>query len=65
MSYEDIRIPQELSESVLRAVGLYPRRHEALGELVKGVAAQRGVRRPAMRSGLTARSSTPTASWTP
>ena len=46
MSYEEIRIPQELSESVHRAVGTHPRRHETLGELVKGVAAQRGVRRP-------------------
>jgi alkylmercury lyase len=46
MSYEEIRIPQELSESVHRAVGMYPRRHETLGELVKAVAVQRGVRRP-------------------
>jgi Alkylmercury lyase len=46
MSYEEIRIPQELNESVQRAVGMAPRRHETLGELVKGVAAQRGVRRP-------------------
>ncbi len=46
MSYEEIRIPQELSESVQRAVGMHPRRHETLGELVKGVAAQQGVRRP-------------------
>ncbi len=46
MSYEEIRIPQELSESVQRAVGMAPRRHGTLGELVKDVAAQRGVRRP-------------------
>ena len=46
MSYEEIRIPQELSESVHRAVGMHPRRHETLGELIKDVAAQRGVRRP-------------------
>jgi alkylmercury lyase-like protein len=46
MSYEEIRIPQELSESVQRAVGMTPRRHGTLGELVKNVAAQRGVRRP-------------------
>jgi hypothetical protein len=46
MSYEEIQIPQELSESVHRAVGMYPRRHETLGELVKDVAVQRGVRRP-------------------
>jgi len=46
MSYEEIRISQELSKSVQRAVGMHPRRHETLGELVKDVAAQRGVRRP-------------------
>ena len=46
MSYEEIRIPQELSESVQRAVGMAPRRHGTLEELVKDVAAQRGVRRP-------------------
>jgi hypothetical protein len=37
MSYEEIRIAQELSESVQRAVGMHPRRHETLGELVKDV----------------------------
>ena len=46
MSYEEIRIAQELSESVQRAVGMHPRRHETLGELVKDVTVQRGVRRP-------------------
>jgi alkylmercury lyase len=46
MSYEEIRIPQELSESVQRAVGMAPRQHRTLGELVKDVAVQRGVRRP-------------------
>ena len=46
MSYEEIRIPQELSDGVQRAVGVHPRQHETLGELVKDVAAQRGVRRP-------------------
>ncbi len=46
MSYEEIRIPQELSESVQRAVGMAPRQHGTLGELVKDVAVQRGVRRP-------------------
>jgi alkylmercury lyase len=46
MSYEEIRIPQELSESVQRAVGMVPLRHGTLGELVKHVAVQRGVRRP-------------------
>ena len=46
MSYEEIRIPQELSESVQQAVGMAPRRHGTLGELVQDVAVQRGVRRP-------------------
>jgi hypothetical protein len=32
MSYDEIRIAQELSESVQRAVGMHPRRHETLGE---------------------------------
>lgn len=46
MSYEEIRIPQELSESVQQAVGMAPRGHGTLGELVEDVAVQRGVRRP-------------------
>jgi alkylmercury lyase len=46
MSYEEIRIPQELSKSVQQAVGMAPRRHGTLGELVQDVAVQRGVRRP-------------------
>jgi alkylmercury lyase len=46
MSYEQIRISQELSESVQRAVRMHLRRHETLGELVKDIAAQREVRRP-------------------
>jgi hypothetical protein len=46
MSYEEIRIPQELSESVQQTVGIAPRRHGTLGELVKDVAVQRGVLRP-------------------
>jgi hypothetical protein len=37
MSYEEIRIAQGLSESVQRVVGMHPRRHETLGELVKDV----------------------------
>ena len=44
MSYEEIRISEELSESVQRAVKVPPRRHETLGELVKDIAAQRGMR---------------------
>ena len=46
MSYEEIRIPEELDRAVQRAVGMSPRRHVTLGELVKDVALQRGVRRP-------------------
>jgi alkylmercury lyase len=46
MGHEEIRIPEELSESVQRAVRMPPRRHETLGELIKEVAAHRGVRRP-------------------
>jgi alkylmercury lyase len=47
MSYEEIRMSQELSESVQRAVGMAPRQHGTLGELVEDVAVQRGVRQPA------------------
>jgi alkylmercury lyase len=46
MSYEGVRITEELSESVQRAVRITPRRHETLGELVRDVAAQRGACRP-------------------
>ncbi|MDP8928618.1 MAG: hypothetical protein M3O70_08620 [Actinomycetota bacterium] len=74
MSYEKIRITDELSESVQRAVGISPRRHETLGELVKNIAARRGARQPddllseqptrhEVRTN--GQSFTPTASWTP
>jgi alkylmercury lyase len=46
MSYEEIRVPEALSESVQRAVGMTPRRHETLGELIRDIAAQRGACRP-------------------
>jgi alkylmercury lyase-like protein len=46
MSYEEIRIPEELDTAVQRAVWTSPRSHETLGELVSDIAAQRGVRRP-------------------
>jgi alkylmercury lyase len=46
ISYEVIRIPEELDRAVQRAVGIRPRRHETLGELVRDVAAQRGACRP-------------------
>ena len=45
MSYEEIRVAQDLGTSVQRAVGLEPQRHETLGELVKDMA-----RRAALRS---------------
>jgi alkylmercury lyase len=46
MSYQEIRIPEELERAVQRAVGITPQRHEMLGELVRDIAAQRGARRP-------------------
>lgn len=45
MSYEEIPITEELNESVQRSVGVTSRRHETLGELVKDITAQRGMRR--------------------
>ncbi len=44
MSYEGIRITEELSESAQRAVGIPPRRHETLGELVKDMARRADLR---------------------
>jgi 5-methylcytosine-specific restriction endonuclease McrA len=46
MSYQEIRIPEELDRAVQRAVGIIPRWHETLGEAVRDIATQRGVRRP-------------------
>ena len=46
MSYQGIRITEELSERVREAVGLRAGRHETLGELVGAVAAERGAPRP-------------------
>ncbi len=46
MSYEAIRITDELDRAVKRAVRITPRRHETFGELVRDIAAQRGARRP-------------------
>ena len=42
MSYAGIRIPDELSKSVQEAVGISPRSHRTLGELVEAVATGRG-----------------------
>ena len=42
MSYEGIRITAELSGRVREAVGLRPRRHETLGELVTAITTERG-----------------------
>jgi alkylmercury lyase len=47
LSYGQIRVTDELSRSVQQAVGVPPRRHETLGELVKGIAAERWVQEPA------------------
>jgi alkylmercury lyase len=44
MRYEGIRIPEELDRAVQRAVRITPRRYETLGEVVRDIAAQRGVR---------------------
>jgi hypothetical protein len=46
VGYEQIRVTGELSEGVRRAVGMSPRKHEALGELVEAVAAVQWVRQP-------------------
>jgi alkylmercury lyase len=46
MSYEEIRIPEELDKAVQRAGGITPRRHATLAELVRDIAAQRGAHRP-------------------
>jgi alkylmercury lyase len=43
MSYEDLRVTDELSRSVQRAGRVPLRRHETLGELVRTMAAQRGI----------------------
>jgi hypothetical protein len=42
MSYEGIRITDELDRAVQRTVRITPWRHETLGELVREIAAQRG-----------------------
>jgi alkylmercury lyase len=46
MGYEEVRIPEELDRAVQRALRIRPRRHETLGELVRDIVVQRGVRRP-------------------
>jgi hypothetical protein len=43
VGYEKIRVMDELSRSVQRAGGVSLRRRETLGELVKSMAAQRGI----------------------
>ncbi len=44
MSYEGIRITEELSESLQRVVGNPPRQHATLGELVKDMARRANLR---------------------
>jgi len=46
VGYEQIIVADEPSESVQRMVRIAPGRHEALGELVRDIAVQRGARRP-------------------
>jgi hypothetical protein len=46
MSYEGIRITDELDRAVQRTVRITPWRHETLGELVREIAAQRGAGLP-------------------
>ncbi len=46
MSYEQIRVADELCRSVQRASGMPLRQHDTLGELVRTMAAQRGICRP-------------------
>ena len=47
MSYEQIRVADELSESVQRAARIAPGRHEALWELIRDIPVQRGALQPA------------------
>jgi alkylmercury lyase len=46
MSYEGIRITDELDRAAQRAMRIRPLRHETLGELVRDIAAQRAAHRP-------------------
>jgi len=46
VGYEQIRVTDELSRSVQQAVGMPPRGHKTLGELVKGIATERWAPRP-------------------
>lgn len=47
MAYEQICVTDDHSRGVQRAVGVSPRNYETLGELVKGIAAERWVQEPA------------------
>jgi alkylmercury lyase len=47
VGYEQIRVTEELSRDVQRSVGVSPRNYETLGELVKGIAAERWVQEAA------------------
>jgi hypothetical protein len=46
VGYEQIRVMDELSRNVQRTGGVSLQRQETLGELVKSIAAQRGICRP-------------------
>jgi alkylmercury lyase len=45
MSYREIPIPEDLNRSVQAAVGVSPRGHETLGELVAAITTERGAPR--------------------
>jgi alkylmercury lyase len=47
VTYEQIRVTDELSKDVQRAVGLSPRNYKTLGELVRSIAAECWVQEPA------------------
>jgi alkylmercury lyase len=46
VGYEQIHVTSELSKGVRRAVGVSPKKHETLGELVEAIATEQWVRRP-------------------
>ena len=46
MGYEQVRVTDELSRSVRRAVDVSAGNHETLGDLVKAMAAERWVQEP-------------------
>jgi hypothetical protein len=47
VGYEQIRVTEEFSRNVQQAVGVLPSNYETLGQLVKGIATERWVQKPA------------------